>query len=158
MSLHLGTRHVVSPDQVEWIVGRRWVSRRFDWSWRKHGRVASDGLAEAGIGGVPDVGGVDSWQGLVLVAVVVAVLVVLIPLLFFGVELIVFGVLVAGGVIARAVSGTPWVVEARSSDPHTSGLPLEWRVRGWRKSGKLIDQVASDLAAGREPKRGQLPE
>ncbi len=157
MSLHLGPRHVVSPDQVEWTVGRRWVSRRFDWSWRKHGRVASDGLVETGIG-VPDVGGVDFGEALVLVAAVVAVILVVIPLLFFGVELIVFGALVGGGLVARAVSGKPWVIEARSSDLHTSERRLEWHVRGWRKSGKLIDQVASDLAAGREPTQLQLPE
>jgi hypothetical protein len=102
-------------------------------------------------------GGVDFGEALVLVAAVVAVILVVIPLLFFGVELIVFGVLVGGGLVARAVSGKPWVIEARSSDPHTAERRLEWHVRGWRKSGKLIDQVASDLAAGREPTQLQTP-
>jgi hypothetical protein len=43
------------------------------------------------------------------------------------------------------------LVAARSSDALTSERLLEWRVRGWRKSGKLIGQVASDLSAGHEP-------
>jgi hypothetical protein len=49
------------------------------------------------------------------------------------------------------------VVEATSIDPLTPGRRVEWRVRGWRKSGELIDQIASDLSAGREPDRG-LPQ
>jgi hypothetical protein len=87
---------------------------------------------------------------LVVVAALAAVLIV-IPLLFFGVELIILGVLLAGGVVSRVFLRQPWVIEATSSDPLTSGRQLEWRVVGWRKSRKLIDQVASDLAAGREP-------
>jgi len=156
ISLQLGPRHVVSPDRVEWTVGRRWVSRRFDWNWRRYRGVGSDGLIEAGFG-APDFSGLDFGQGLLLVAGVLAVILVLIPLLFFGVELIVFGVLVAVGLMARVISGKPWVVEARASTPHRSDR-LEWQVRGWRKSGRLIGQVASDLAAGRDPTRHQLPE
>ncbi len=83
MPLHVGPRYVVTPDHVEWRVGRRWASRRFDWSWRRHGRIASDSLVEAG-GGLPDVGGVDSVPGLLLAAAAVAALLVVIPLLFFG--------------------------------------------------------------------------
>lgn len=155
MSLHLGPRNVVTPDRVEWRVGRRWVSRHFDWSWRRHGNVAAESLSSGG--GLPDMGGVDSAQALLLVVGALAVLLVVIPLLFFGIELMVFGVLLAGGLMVRVLRGTPWVVEATSSDPLTSGRVLEWRVRGWRKSGKVIDQVVSDLAAGREPAR-ELPQ
>ena len=94
----------MTPDHVEWRVGRRWASRRFDWRWRRHGRIASDSLVEAG-GGLPDVGGVDSVPGLLLAAAAVAALLVVIPLLFFGVELIVFGVLAAGGLTAASSRG-----------------------------------------------------
>jgi hypothetical protein len=87
----------------------------------------------------------------VVVAAVVALLLILIPVLLFGVEPIILGALLAAGVIARTLLGQPWVIEARSTDPLTSGRQLEWRVRGWRKSGKLGAQVASDLSAGREP-------
>lgn len=157
MTLHVGPRYVVTPDRVEWRVGRRWASRRFDWNWRRHGRIASESFVEAGAG-LPDVGGVDSAPALLLAAAAVVALLVVIPLLFFGVELIVFGVLVAGGLTARVASRKPWIVEATSYDSLASDRQLEWRVRGWRRSGELIEQVASDLAAGREPTRRELPE
>ena len=99
---------------------------------------------------LPDPGSLDLGQGLLLVAAVVAAALILIPILFLGIELVVLGALLAAGVTARTLLRQPWVVEARSSDALTSERLLEWRVRGWRKSGKLIGQVASDLLAGRE--------
>ena len=106
---------------------------------------------------MPDLGTVDFGEGLLVAAAVVAFLLILIPVLFFGIELITLGVLLAAGVITRTVLGQPWVIEARSTDPLTPGRQLEWRVRGWRKSGKLITQVASDLSAGRDPDVRGLP-
>jgi hypothetical protein len=85
------------------------------------------------------------------VAARVAILLILIPVVFFGVELIILGVLLAAGVIAHTVLGQPWVIEARSADAIAPERHLEWRVRGWRESGKLITRVASDLSAGRDP-------
>jgi len=84
-----------------------------------------------------------------IAAGVVAVVLILIPLLFFGAELVILGALLAAGLISRTLLRQPWVVEARSTDPLTSGRRLEWRVRGWRNSEKLIAQVVSDLSAGR---------
>lgn len=104
------------------------------------------------MGGTPsDVGNLSSGEGLVLLAAAVAAVVLLIPILFFGIELIILGALMAGGILGRVVLRRPWVIEAKSSDPLTPGRLLEWRVRGWRKSGRLINQVIADLAAGREP-------
>jgi hypothetical protein len=151
MSLHVGPRRVVAPDGVEWRVGRRWSTRRFGWTWKRRG-IASDALSGLGQG----VGGVDFQGGaLVVVAALVAAL-ILIPLLFFGVELIILGALLAAGVVSRVLLRQPWVIEARSSDPLTSVRQLEWRVIGWRKSRRLIDQVVSELAAGREPPQSML--
>lgn len=90
-------------------------------------------------------------RGLLVAAAVVAFLVILIPVLFFGLELIMLGVLLGAAVITHTVLGQPWVIEARSTDPLTPGRQIEWRARGWRKSGKFIAQVASDLSAGRDP-------
>jgi hypothetical protein len=106
----------------------------------------------------PDVGNVDLGEGMLLVAVAVAIALILIPVLFLGIELIVVGVLLASGVMARTIFRKPWVVEARSGDSLTSLRLLEWQVRGWRKAGKLIGQVASELSAGREPLAAGLPE
>jgi len=90
-----------------------------------------------------------------LVAVLAALLIV-IPLLFFGVELIILGALLAAGAIGRVMFRQPWVIEAWSKDPLMRGRRLEWTVIGWRKSQALIETVSSDLAAGREPPQRTL--
>jgi hypothetical protein len=137
---------VAAPDGVEWHVGRRWSTRRFGWTWKRRG-IAADAASGLGQG----VGGVDLQEGALVVVAAVAAALIVVPLLFFGVELIILGALLAAGVVSRVFLRQPWVIEATSSDPLTSGRQLEWRVVGWRKSRKLIDQVVSDLAAGREP-------
>jgi hypothetical protein len=142
---------VVAPDGVEWRVRRRWSTRRFGWTWKRRG-VASDALAGLGQG----IGGVDFREGALVVVAALAAALVLIPLLFFGVELIIIGALLAAGILSRVFLRQPWVIEAASSDALTSGRQLEWHVVGWRRSHKLIDQVVSDLAAGREPPPSML--
>ena len=151
MALHAGPRTVVAPDGVEWRVARRWATRRFGWAWKRRG-VAADALSGLGQG----IGGVDFQEaGPVVVAVLAAVLIV-IPLLFFGVELAVLGALLAAGAIGRMLFRQPWVIEATSNDPLTRGRRLEWHVIGWRKSQALIKKVISDLSAGREPPQATL--
>jgi hypothetical protein len=157
MSLQLGPRRVVAPDGVEWRVGRRWLTRRPQLPRPRRAGIAAGSLNSLGTGW-PDFGSVDLGEGLLAVAVAVAFLLILVPVLFFGVELIILGTLVAAGVIARTLRRQPWVIEARSTDPLTSGRQLEWRVRGWRRSGKLIAQVALDLSNGREPGERGLPQ
>jgi hypothetical protein len=98
-------------------------------------------------------GNLDLGEGLLVTAAVIAFLLIVVPVLFFGAELIILGALLAAGVVARTVLRRPWVIEANATDPFSSGRHLEWRVRGWRKSGRLIAQVTSDLSAGREPDR-----
>lgn len=157
MSVQLGPRRVVAPDGVEWRIGRRWLTRRSRLGRPRHGEIASESLLNVG-SAWPDFSNLDLGEGLLLVAAVVAIALILIPILFLGIELIIVGALLAAGVMARTLLRQPWVVEARSSDSLTSGRLLEWRVRGWRKSGTLIGQVASDLSAGREPPDAGLPE
>jgi hypothetical protein len=92
----------------------------------------------------------------VVTAAVVALVLILIPVLFFGFELIVLGALLAAGLFGHTLLRQPWVIEATTSDPFGSGRQLEWQVRGWRQSGLLMDHVVSDLAQGREPPSAQL--
>ena len=147
----------MAPDGVEWHVGRRWLTRRPKLN-RPHRRaITSESVSNLGPGW-PDIGNLDLGEGLLVAAAALAVVLILIPVLFFGVELIILGALLAAGVIARTLLRQPWVVEATSTDPIGPGRRLEWRVRGWRKSGKLIDQVASALSAGREPSDRGLPQ
>jgi hypothetical protein len=100
-----------------------------------------------------DIFGASSFEDLgVLAAFAVAVVViavVVVPLVLFGVELMIVGLLVAGGIVARSAFGRPWVVVATpSADPAGA---LAWEVRGWRRSGRLIEEVEAELAAGVTP-------
>jgi hypothetical protein len=104
---------------------------------------------------IPD--NLDFGEGLLLVAAVTAAALVLIPVLFFGIEIIVLGALLAAGVVSRVVLRKPWVVDATSRDSLTAGRQLQWNVRGLRQSRELIDRIAADLAAGREPRQSTLP-
>jgi hypothetical protein len=76
---------------------------------------------------------------LLALAAVVAVVLVLIPVLFFGLELIILGVLLAAGVIARTLLGQPWVVQATSTDPLSFGRRL---------GGACGDRAAAELDCG----------
>jgi hypothetical protein len=119
------------------------------------GKVDADGVAEAAWWSITppdlgDVGGLDDFAGaiaLIVAAVVIAV--VLIPLLLFGIELIIAGLVIAAGILARGLLGRPWVVQAIPVG-RASGT-LAWRVAGWRRSGRLIDEVATSLGNGLEP-------
>ena len=152
----LGTRSVTTPSGDRWRVGRHWISRSLP-RWRKMstGKVGAGDVAEAAWWSIPtpdlgDVGGLDDFAAaiaLIVAAVVVAV--VLIPLLLFGIELIIVGFVVAGGILARGLLGRPWIVRAMPVG-HASGA-LAWRVRGWRRSGRVIDEVAASLASGLSP-------
>jgi hypothetical protein len=97
-----------------------------------------------------DVGNLEGLEvliGGVVAAVVVAVIVI--PLLLFGVELIVAGLLVAGSILAHSALGRPWIVLATpSADPAGA---LAWEVKGWQRSGELIETVVAELAAGLTP-------
>ncbi len=99
---------------------------------------------------MPDLGGLEelgAWALILVGSVVFAV--VLIPLLLFGIELIVLGLLIALGILARAVLGRPWLVKATPTD----GSPgeLTWKVSGWGRSHRLIQEVTGALAAGLDP-------
>jgi hypothetical protein len=74
---------------------------------------------------------------------------VVVPLVLFGVELMIVGLVVAGGVVARSALGRPWIVVATPS-ANPAGA-LAWEVKGWRRSGRLIEEVEAELAAGITP-------
>jgi hypothetical protein len=106
---------------------------------------------------MPDGGGPDDFAaGIAILVGALVVAVVLVPLLLFGVELILVGVLIAAGILGRGLLGRPWVVEARCSE-NPSGT-LAWTVVGWRRSARLIDEVAASLASGRDPAPAEAAE
>jgi hypothetical protein len=93
---------------------------------------------------------------LAAIIVVVVMAVVLLPLLLFGVELIIVGLIVAVGILARALLARPWVIRATPGDD--TSRTLAWKARGWRRSARVIDEVATALAAGLEPSPAEVDE
>lgn len=156
MRVRLGARTVRTPTGVEWRVGRRLISRRMP-RWRKvrMGKVRAGDAAE--VLTIPDLGGLDDIGAAVLIIAALAVVaVVVIPLLLFGIELIVLGLLVAVSIVGRGLLGRPWVVQAIPVE-NAAGA-LTWLVTGWRRSARLIDEVATSLSAGLDPSPGEAAE
>jgi hypothetical protein len=122
MSPQLGPRRVIAPDGAEWHVGRRWLTSRPRLNRPPGREIASESLSSLG-----NIGNVDLREGLLIVTAPIAFLLILIPVLFFGVELIIVGALLAAGVIARTLLRQPWVVEARAG-PWAAAL-IETRER-----------------------------
>jgi hypothetical protein len=77
------------------------------------------------------------------------VAVVVIPLLLFGIELIILGFALAGAILVRGLLGRPWIVQA--SRGGTTPRVLMWNVAGWGHSARAVDEVACQLEAGQEP-------
>jgi hypothetical protein len=119
--------------------------------WRKArmGKIRPGDAAEA-VFTVPDVGGLDDIGAAMLVLLAVVVLaIVVIPLLLFGIELILLGLLVAAGVVGRTLLRRPWIVQA--TPIATAAEELSWRVVGWRRSARAVDEVTASLGAGLDP-------
>lgn len=156
MMPRLGARAVRTPSGEEWRVGRRWIGRRMP-RWRRVKMGAIHEEEAANVLSIPDFGGIDDLGAAILIlAAVVVVAIVVVPLLLFGIELIVLGLLVAVGVVGRTLLGRPWVVQAVPAADGTD--PLTWRVVGWRRSGRLIEEVATSLEAGFDPAPAQATE
>lgn len=126
--------------------------------WRKvrMGEMRPGDAAEA-VFMVPDVGGLDNLGAAVIVLLgVVVVAIVVVPLLLFGVELILLGLLVAAGIVGRTLLGRPWIVQASPLAGETEDS--SWRVVGWRRSNRLIDEVVASLRAGLDPSPAEAPQ
>jgi hypothetical protein len=106
---------------------------------------------------LPDMGGVDDLGAVVVVVVGVAVVaVVVVPLLLFGIELIVLGLVIAVGVVGLTLLGRPWVV--RAVPVNGDAQIVAWRVNGWRRSARVIEEIAAALDAGRDPVPAEVVE
>jgi len=126
---------VDAADGRSWIVRRRIVWPR----WREVdvGVSPLDVLDVAGFGDSPAA----FIVGAVVVVVVALVIVLLLPLILFVVEALLV-------LAAIALLRGTWLVEAS-----TSGPPAElkaWKIKGWSRSRRAVDEVASELRAGVE--------
>jgi hypothetical protein len=150
MARAVGKTRIVTPDGVEWTVGRRWMTRPVRRSWASRREAGGELLTGASFPGGDWAGG--GLEGAVLIIAGVLVLaLVLVPVLLFGIELITVGCVLAASLAGRILLGRPWTIEARIVRPAGSARQLEWSVPGWRRSGKVIAEIAQELAAGREP-------
>lgn len=112
------------------------------------GKVRAGDAAEALT--IPDFGGLDDIGAAILIIVALVVLaIVVVPLLLFGIELIALGLVLAASIVGRTLLGRPWVVQAVPSGDGPE--VLTWRVVGWRRSARLIAEVAASLQAGLDP-------
>ncbi len=85
--MRLRSTSVCTPAGEEWLIGRRWVTRE-----RPHWRRVPAGKAATEVLSVPDIGGPDDLAvtlAIIVGAVVFAVIVI--PLLLFGIKLILLG-------------------------------------------------------------------
>lgn len=141
---------VVAPSRVRWRVGRRWLPFRV--------RIRRDVWRELGPDNVGDTGWFFDEPGGILAALAAAAVLLLVlfvafPIVAIAVELVVVAVVLLGAVAGRVILRRPWTIYAVSelAEPiqeHT------WRVVGWRRSRRLIDQVAESLERGHEPPPG----
>lgn len=126
--------------------------------WRKarFGKIGPGDAANA-VFSVPDIGGFDDLGVAVLALLaVVVVAIIVIPLLLFGIELILLGLLMATGILGRTLLGRPWIVHAAPLNSEDEALA--WRVVGWRRSNRLIDEVATSLGDGFDPSPAEASE
>lgn len=114
--------------------------------WR---RAASTDLVDGDASVLDVFDGLDLESGLLLFAGVLGVVFIVVPVLLFGVELIIIGAVLSVGVVSRSLLGKPWTIAATRDGTATPAAM--WRVTGWRASRELIDQICVDLES-----RGQL--
>lgn len=141
-----GSRGATAPDGTDWTVGRVWFGER-ELKSRKWRRDIGSALSDGGVLDVFD--GLDLESALVVLAATAAIVLIVVPVLLFGVELIIVGCVLAVGVVSRSLFGKPWTIAATREQASTPAAL--WRVRGWRASGELINQICVDIEA-----RGQL--
>jgi hypothetical protein len=140
----IGAKKVTAPDGTRWRVGRRWLP---DWPRFWDRRDPGDG----GDGSWMDLGGFDDALGigLALIAIVLLVLLfttVIVPVIALTIELLVVIVLLVGGIVGRLVFRKPWEIRARREGDKSQ---LRWHATGFRRSGRVRDEVAAALAQGR---------
>ncbi len=135
-------RHVIAPDGSGWSVGRLWFGGRRMKSWERRSELGSR-LTDGGSSVFDIFDGGDVEAALIGIAVILAIVFIVVPLLLFGIELILLGFILAIGLVGRSLFGKPWTVAATRTGEET---PVAlWRVKGWRASNELIDHICIDL-------------
>ena len=71
---------------------------------------------------------------------------VVLPTVVLLLQFLLIGLLIAW----RALTGRPWIVEARQN--RAAPLVHAWEVTGWTESGRVRDEVAEALRRGAHPR------
>jgi hypothetical protein len=135
---------VTAPDGRVWQVARHWP-RRLRWRKLDTDLSPADALNFGDVGDLGD--GVGGIIGAILVTVALvvfaaALVIIVLPLfLLLGEAVIV--------VLGVYVVSRRWVVEATTDGPPPDRFA--YRVRGWRRSRKAVQEVADALRQGRDP-------
>jgi hypothetical protein len=138
---------VTAFDGRPWRVGRRWLPWR--WGLRRPVRDLDNLPDPDAAGCLGDAIGEALEAFFVAILAIVAIVlfvVFVVPVLIALIEVVLLLLLVLAGVAARVVLRRPWIVDARVRGD--VGVPLSWKVVGWRRSGEVIQEVATQLAAG----------
>jgi hypothetical protein len=138
----IGAKRVTAPDGTAWRVGRRWVPKK-PVLWRPSYRASDLPAPDVGLG---DADGVIAIVFGVIGVILLLLLLftVLLPVVVVGIELLLVVVLLVGGLAARLLFRRPWTIRARASD----GRELAWRATGFRRSGRVRDDIVAALALG----------
>jgi hypothetical protein len=140
-----GIRNVRTPDGVEWRLEREWLRPRVNRP-RWPGRREVDVDTFNRIGWVPFDGDVLSWFGVIVGSIATAVIVI--PLLLFGIELLVFALLGGSVLLGSVVLARRWMIRATNTD---SGRIHEWEIAGRRASAAALNQLEHKIRAGDAP-------
>ena len=87
----------------------------------------------------------------VVILVALFVIFVLAPALVFLLQYLIFYVVIGGTILVRALTGRPWIVELEEAEGYRVRA---WRVKGWRESKRVIDELADAVRRGVAPEPG----
>ena len=109
------------------------------------------GAAAAGGGLLAALGKILLYAAIAIAVVMAALftIFVLVPSLIFLAQYLLFWALVGGWILYNTLTGRPWVVKATKDQYERPDHA--WRIKGWRNSQALIDDIADDLRRGEPP-------
>ncbi len=84
-----------------------------------------------------------------VVAIALLTIFVFVPGLVFLAQYVVFWLLVGGWIVYNTLTGRPWVIKATRDGYENPDHA--YRIKGWRNSQALIDDIADDLRRGEPP-------
>jgi hypothetical protein len=129
-----------------WKVGREWLPRRVRLRRERE-------LPDGDVSWLADLFDVDFSAGAIVAAISIAVVgaflfLIVWPIVALALELVILVLLFLASLAGRVVLRRPWRVVARTKDPGHAALA--WDVKGWRESGRVIEEVAHALESGQK--------